>query len=114
MSIDIEDKDMDSSVTPLNGNRFSSASDVKIATPTGAVKRQLPFVRNDTTETWIHSTKSIQLMTSSPRKKTPRTPPKQHHTLTSINKPKDKFTRLDEHDELEFMYSNYFDIRESS
>jgi hypothetical protein len=125
MSIDIEEQDVESRVTPNNGKANSSISEAKNVTPTGVVKKQLHFGCNDPMETLIHSTKSIQLMTTSPSKRITspckrmvspckRSPSKQHHTLTSINKPKDKFTRLDEHNEIEFVYSNYFNVRESS
>lgn len=106
MTIEIEEKDVEESLPP-NDLMRSSNSDKRNITPTGHKKaQQLP--RKDTSEALIHSTRSIKLVSSSPHKK--KTPTNQHHTLTSINTPKDKFTKLDENNELEFLYSKYFDL----
>lgn len=108
MTIEIEEKDIEESMTVQNDLLRSSNSDARNITPTGLSKNP-PFPRNDTTEALIHSTRSIKLVSTSPRK---RTPTNLHQTLTSINRPKEKFTKLDEHNELEFVYSKYFDLKD--
>lgn len=108
MSIEIDEQE--ESMGQPHDYMGSSLSDNRNVTPTGN-KKSVNLPRKDTTEALIHSTKSIKLVSSSPHKK--KTPTNKHHTVTSINNTNDKFTRLDENNELEFLYNKYFDLSES-
>ena len=111
MSIDIDERDIEESVIVHNERPDSSNSDVKHITPTALKKSITNFRRKDTSEGLIHSTRSIQLSSATPKKKTPTNI---YHTVTSLNAQHDKFLRMDANNELEFMYSHYFNLKDEN